>query len=145
MPGGRVETHRDDSAFATGTHKNLANSAFLNDPGKDFKSCGVQVDSLIRNTTDGSEGAITAVTEDTVSVTLAGGTDNDWDIGDEYEIYITDTYDSIISSVWTDKRYGRKYDKDKLHKGLIPDDIDIDEYRSHVWGPNQPEKRHDGR
>ena len=140
MSGGRVEVHKDVDPLAIGTHKRGSNSSNLVDPGADFKSCSVQVGSLIKNTTDGSEGAITAVTEDTVSVTLAGGTDNDWDVGDEYEIYITDTYNSIISSIWTDRRFGRKYEKDKLDRGYIPEDIDLDQWQSNVFGPGQPEK-----
>lgn len=145
MSGGRIEIHRDDYPMFAGTHKRGANSAKLVDPGADFKSCGAQVGSLIKNTTDGSSGAITSVTEDEVGVTLAGGTDNDWDVGDEYEIYITDTEDSIISSNWTDLRYGRKYDKDKLVKGIIPGDEDLDEWSTHkIFGPGQPSRRHTG-
>jgi len=38
------------------------------------------------NSTDGSSGFITANTSDTVTATLAGGTGNDWDDDDTYEI-----------------------------------------------------------
>lgn len=48
------------------------------------------VDALIGmqvfNQTDGSSGFITDNDGDTVTATLAGGTDNDWDDGDVYEI-----------------------------------------------------------
>jgi hypothetical protein len=40
----------------------------------------------IYNTTDGSNGSITANTATTVTATLAGGTENDWDTGDAYII-----------------------------------------------------------
>ena len=61
-----------------------------------------------------------------------------WDYGDEYEIYLTDTEDTLISSIWTDRRYGRKSERRSLHNGLRPEDIDLDEYESHVFGPGQP-------
>lgn len=41
---------------------------------------------VIYNVTDGSYGTITAETATTQTATLAGGTDNDWDEGDEYLI-----------------------------------------------------------
>jgi len=44
------------------------------------------VGSTIYNTTDGSSGRITANTAITVTATLAGGTDNDWDTGDAFTI-----------------------------------------------------------
>ena len=132
-----IETHRDDTPFAYGTHKRGNNSASLIDPKADFKSCGVQVGVLIRNTTDGSEGLTTSVEEDEIEVTLAGGTDNDWDVGDEYEIYLTDTYNSKISSIYTDKSRGIKYDKEKLEKGWIPEDVDWD---NKEWSDGFPEK-----
>lgn len=137
-----VETRIDDEPFAYGTHARGNNSASLIDLGKDFKSCGVEVDMLLKNTTDGSEGAITAVTEDTVTATLADGTDNDWDVGDEYEIYLTGTEDSFISSIYTDKSRGWKVTSpDELDEDTewFPEDIDVDEYDDYAWGPGQPE------
>lgn len=141
MPGGVAEIHRDDSPFATGTHKGADGAAVLYDPGADFKSCGVQTEVLIKNTTDESTSETTAVTEDTVTGVLTGGSNNSWANGDTYEIYITDTEDSIISRIWVDRRYGRKSDKEKLYKGLRSEDMDIDEFTDHhVWGPGQPQK-----
>jgi len=140
MPGGSIETHLDDTPLATGTHKGSTHATILNDPGADFRSCGVQTDVLIKNTTDGSEGQVESRMEDTVTCdALTGGTNNAWTAGDTYEIYITDTEDSQISSTWTDKRYGRKHDKRLLDHGLIPEDIDADEWESNVFGPGQPE------
>jgi len=145
MSGGRVEVHKDDYPIFAGKHKRTPNSASLIDPGADFKSSGAEVGSLIKNTTDGSEGAITSVSEDQIGVTLTGGTDNDWDVDDEYEIYITDTEDSIISTIWTDKRFGGKVTKkSELHRGLKPEDIDLDEWTNNVWGPGQPSRKHTG-
>jgi hypothetical protein len=140
MPGGVLEKHIDDSPLATGTHKNLAASAYLSDPGADFKSCGVMTDVLIKNTTDGSSGTVSAVTEDTVTGTLSGGTNNSWAIGDTYEIYITATENSTISTIWTDKSRGWRSDKVKLDRGWKPEDVDLDRDERHVFGPGQPEK-----
>lgn len=135
-----VELHKDDDPFATGTHKGPDASADLIVRGADFKSCGVQVGVLIKNTTDGSSGETTAVTENSVSATLAGGTDNAWDYDDEYEIYITDAENSLISSIYVDKRYGRKADREDMGRNLLPEDEDLDEYIDHVFGPGQPER-----
>ena len=44
------------------------------------------IDMQVFNQTDGSSGFITANTATTVTATLAGGTDNDWDDDDLYEI-----------------------------------------------------------
>ena len=168
MSGGVLEVHRDSEPFATGTHKGSWASANLRVPGADFKSCGVQTGVLIKNTTKGSTGTITAVSEDEVTAVMSvvAGTplidadgevvyDSDgtirymqpedgdptvyWNYGDTYEIYLTDTEDSVISSIWTDKRFGRRTDKTKLYKGLRKEDIDLDEYKKNVFGPGQPE------
>lgn len=40
----------------------------------------------IRNLTDGSSGKIVSNTANTITATLAGGIDNDWDVDDRYEI-----------------------------------------------------------
>jgi hypothetical protein len=140
MSGGVAEIHRDNDYLATGTHKGSDNAAALSDPGADFKSCGVVVGSLIRNTTDGSEGAITSVTEDEIGVTLAGGTDDDWDNGDVYEIYKTDTYNKRISSIWCDRSRGWRSDKEKLDRGWRLSDVDLDRDTPDVFGPGQPER-----
>lgn len=134
-----VEVHRDNSPFAFGTHKRGDSSSVLIDPGANFKSCGVQTGVLAKNTTDGSEGEISTVSEDQIECTLSGGTDNDWDVGDEYEIYITDTYNSVISSIYTDRSRGWKSDKEKLDQGWRPEDVDLDRDNKHVFGPGQPE------
>lgn len=132
----------------TGTHRGADGVSVLYDPGADFKSCGVDpnVGQLVLNDTDGSEGVVTAVTEDTVTCTLAGGTDNDWDNGDTYIILKTDTEDSTISQHWTDRRFGQKVvNPNQLDEdGVFPADVDIDEEDDEVFGPNQPEKHYRG-
>lgn len=140
MPGGVAEINRDDTPFATGTHKGSTHATILNDPGADFRSCGVQTAVLIKNTTDGSSGQITARDENTVTATLTGGTNNSWTAGDTYEIYRTATEDSIISTIWTDRSRGWKSDKDELVKGWRKEDLDIDRENPHVWSPGFPER-----
>jgi len=77
----------------TGVHKTGASSAFYVDTeGRDLAALGVVVGMIIENQTDGSRGAITAIgdseaTNDKITVSLAGGTDNDFDVGDAVIIY----------------------------------------------------------
>jgi len=138
MSGGVLEVHNCDenNYHASGTHKGPDSCAYLWDKGKNFLSCGVALDMIVHNTTQETNGTITAVTEDTVTDDT-----NTWDNGDEYEIYIQ-TKDTRISSIWTDRRYGRKTDRDKMVKGLRPEDRDLDEEGKHVFGPGQPERSH---
>lgn len=81
--------------IATGTHTGLANAASLTDNTKDFVALGVQPNHVVRNTTDGSrttvrqvQGLTTVVFPETTPGTpdIFGGTDNDFDVGDAYEI-----------------------------------------------------------
>lgn len=295
MGRGIPEVHLDSASdpLFSGTHKGADGASVLSDPGAEFLSCGVHsdLDLVIKNTTDGSEGTITAATEDTVTATLSGGTDNvwhkfnpvkivngdmeldsNWDdlsspttnersttqkhggtysrrfvsgglntgiqsdvfttvtgmyyfyifwvfpvddnrirmsirhgddsdwacyntfdnltlnawnqcsfgyyetrggsgiarlrlydhwgnngytwyvddvVGgevnpDEYVILKTDEEDSVISTIYTDRRFGQKaLSKDQLVDGLFPEDIDLDQNNDHVWGPGQPQKIHD--
>lgn len=123
-----MEVHKDNSPFAFGTHKRGNNSASLVDPKADFKSCGVMTGVLIKNTTDGSEGLITSVEEGEIGVTLAGGVNNYWDVDDEYEIYLTATYNSKISSIYVDRSRGWRSDKETLDKGWKLEDVDRDKH-----------------
>ena len=67
-------------------HSGAANAAALT-----FVGTGVTADELIgmwvRNDTDGSMGPITDNTSTVVTATLAGGTDNDFDIGDKCSLW----------------------------------------------------------
>lgn len=76
-----------DVTTYTGTHDGAGNASSLTDSGASFPTTGNGlVGCKIKNTTDGSEGFITANTATTVTATLAGGTDNDWDASDAYQI-----------------------------------------------------------
>lgn len=77
----------------TGLHKSgYPSSAFLVDSaGRNLVTLGAMVGYPIYNVTDGSSGVITAIgdaaaTNDKVTVTLTGGTDNDWDQDDSFQI-----------------------------------------------------------
>ena len=117
MPGVPV-THKDDDYLVTGTHHGSVGEGGIIVPGigyvidrsKDFRTCGLEpdLDLVVKNTTDGSAGALTAVTEHTFTCTLAGGTNNTFANGDTYQILKTDTEDSIISTHYTDVLFGRK-------------------------------------
>lgn len=135
------ETHRDTDALATGTHKGAA-SLTISDPGKDFKSCGVAVGLAVRNSTDVSAGLVTAVTENTVTCTLSGGSLNTFTSGDTYAIYKTSAYNTKLSTIYVDKRYGRRaITRAELTKdNLFPDDVDLDENGENVFGPGQPRR-----
>ena len=68
---------------ATPTHDGANDAATLTDGGESF-TVDEWVGYTIYNTTDGSQGLVTANTATTVTAVLYGGTDNDWDAGDAY-------------------------------------------------------------
>ncbi len=143
-------THIDDAdaPLMTGTHKGADGASVLSDPGADFKSCGADpnVGQLVLNDTDSSEGVVTAATEDTVTCTLAGGSNNSWANGDTYIILKTGVENSVISTHWEEKRFGTKVTNpaELNEDGVFPADADIDEEDEEVWGPGQPELNYRG-
>jgi hypothetical protein len=137
-----VEIHLDSSPLATGTAK--ATGAVLADPGADFKSCGIVAGLYIENETDGSHGAVSEVTENTVTGTLSGGTVNGWIAGDTYNIYKTATKNAEISRIYTDRRFGTKvFRRGELneHGNRHKDGEDLDANDENVFGPGQPWRR----
>jgi len=76
---------------SSGTHTGANNASVLTDISADFANEGVEVGMTVVNETDGSQGIITAVTATTITATLTGGTDNDWDTNDVYYI-LTDKW-----------------------------------------------------
>jgi hypothetical protein len=71
----------------TGTHTGAANQAALTDSAASFPTAATGLTGWrITNTTDGSSATILSNTATTITATLAGGTDNDWDTGDVYQI-----------------------------------------------------------
>jgi hypothetical protein len=72
--------------LASGTHTGANNQPILTDAGASFDTDGIFVGDFVRNITDGSVARITAFTVNTITGTLQGGTDNDWDTNDAYEV-----------------------------------------------------------
>ena len=73
-------------AAATGTHTAGTSTTVMTDSGAAF-TVDALIGMTIRNLTDGSSGVITDNDATTITVSaLAGGTDNDWDTNDEYEV-----------------------------------------------------------
>jgi type IV pilus assembly protein PilY1 len=74
--------------FATvavaGSHTGSDDATFLTDENADFVNDGIQTNDFIFNTSDGSYGKVTGVTATTITATLIGGSDNDWDTDDGY-------------------------------------------------------------
>jgi len=69
-----------------GTHDGANNQAVLSDANASFRKISSIVGWTVFNLTDGSSGTITVQTPTQITATLSGGTDNDWDTGDQYHI-----------------------------------------------------------
>lgn len=69
-------------------------AALYTSAGATLVSDGVKVGDWAINTTDSSSCRITAVTTTTLACTLAGGTENDWDIGEALVVIAGITIDS---------------------------------------------------
>lgn len=77
----------------SGHHDGGDGQAVMNDSLKSWE-VNALVGRVITNVTDGSSGTITANTAATVTATLSGGTDNDWDDDDVYSIPLADVVNS---------------------------------------------------
>lgn len=75
----------NNGVAASGTHDGSANASVLTDSGESW-TVNQWVGYRIYNTTDGSHGDITANTATTITATLQGGSENDWDVSDAYYI-----------------------------------------------------------
>ena len=86
---GSLWTNRAPAArvIRNGTHTGANNSASLYD-NDHFWLTNSLVGCFVWNVTDGSYGTITSNTEHIVVATLSGGTDNDWDTDDVYQITV---------------------------------------------------------
>jgi hypothetical protein len=73
------------SSTLSGAHDGGNDEAVLTDSGEDWGTDQF-VGYTISNTTDGSSGTVTANTATTITATLSGGTDDDWDTGDAYTL-----------------------------------------------------------
>ena len=132
MGGAIAEIHRDTDPLIAGTHAGGTGTT-LTDNGQLFNMLAY-AGLAIRNTTDSTSGNITTVTDDHNLVT-----DVTFHNGDEYEVYCTTTYNSKISTIYTDRLAGHKVtERSQLIDGRLPEDNDLDRRDDHVFGPGQP-------
>jgi len=82
----------------SGTHDGANNAATLSDSTAPWAGMSL-AGMAVYNLTDGSLGWITANDDDSVTATLAGGTDNDWDTGDTYQIAAPRFGDAYCDSI----------------------------------------------
>ncbi len=84
-----VASNRGFDKTFTGAHDAGTSATVLTDTGEAFPTNNDFKDSLVQNITDGSFGIITSNTATTVTVSaLTGGSGNDFESGDLYEIFI---------------------------------------------------------
>jgi len=112
-----------------GTHTGADGAAALTDAEAHFV-VNELVGLTIKNLTDGSSGLITANTGTTVTATLVGGTDNDWDSGDAYIIegagYDTEDWDSFTPAFGAGSsiRQTEHYDVDPVYLKVLVENLD---------------------
>src|SRR6185436_6643040 len=83
----------------TGTQDGGTSSTVLTDGSETFTSKVIAGDKVY-NLTDNSSGTVTSVSGSTVTMSggLTGGTDNQWENGDKYELYASDFQDLTAGS-----------------------------------------------
>lgn len=101
--------YRDTPVYLSGTHDGAGNAAALTDSTAAFPTDVDLIGGTIYNLTDGSSGTITANTGTTVTATLSGGTDNDWDVSDVYYIIAPGLVDLPLIG----------HDNNQMHMGLL--------------------------
>ena len=129
MSGGIRVTHLDSDPLFTGTHDGADSSSYLQSMGAMFKTLGAIPGLYVENETKGTSGVIHSSTDDVVYTnsgclpfTLPFTLPMEWDNGDTYNIYKTDTKNAPISYEWTDVSRGwQAYPRD-LVKGWMPED-----------------------
>lgn len=90
------------SSLLSRAHDGGANASVLTDSQANFVNAGVRanVGMILYNLSDGSSGPVTAVTLNTMTATLAGGAENDWDAGDVYRIVTVDAQEIARAEHW---------------------------------------------
>ncbi len=83
---GMTVLNTSDSAV-TGSHDGSSGASILTDSGEIW-TVNEFVGRIISNNTDVSTGLITANSATTITATLSGGTDNDWDAADTYTVKV---------------------------------------------------------
>jgi hypothetical protein len=82
----------------------VANATVCTDINGNFVASGIQVGMVALNVNDGSQGQISVVTATTFTVTLAGGTNNVWALGDNYTI-LAGEYGVVTGLESSDEQY----------------------------------------
>jgi len=90
--------------LASGSHDGSSGASTLTDSTASWTTDEF-VGKKIVNVTDGSTGSITANTATTITATLSGGTENDWDAGDEYRVANHADYANVFKIVPRIKQY----------------------------------------
>ena len=114
----------------SGTHTGSNNSASLDDTAVNFNDWNVQAGDIIVNSTDGSVGIVSTPMATSLTVnTLTLGTDDDFDTGDEYVVYVN-TLGSRLRSTADAASSGLTLvdtNRDFNELGVLPGDV-IDKY-----------------
>jgi hypothetical protein len=82
---GALQTDIQYEVTIAGTHTGSSGAAVLTDTTKAW-AVNALAGKVITNSTDGSTATIVSNTEQTITGTLSGGTDDDWDAADVYSI-----------------------------------------------------------
>lgn len=112
MTGLVLDLRSEDLVAEEGSHTGDNGANALTDSAQNWV-VNALVGMVVHNITDGSHGTITANTATTVTATLAGGTDNDWDTSDVYSIQ--GGADSIFR--WTNAAPMRRAEFSGVHDG----------------------------
>lgn len=107
-----------------GWHTGSGNEAYLVDAeGRDFVKLGVETGMAVANRTDGSSATVTAITNenatnDKITMTLSGGTDNDWDVDDYFLIDIDSTTEFQGGNTFQNPHFVNQSDANKYVSGV---------------------------
>ena len=130
MSGGVRVTHTDSDPLFTGTHDGPDGSNYLQDMGAMFKTLGAINGLYVENETKGTNGSLDYATDNivytgdaTLPAVLPFTLPIEWDNGDTYNIYKTDTKGSVISYTWTDVSRGWAAYPQELVNGWLPEDV----------------------
>lgn len=96
----------------TGTNLVAHATTCTDTSGRTLSSLGVLAGMMALNVTDGSKGQIASVSGSTFTVTLTGGTNNTWALGDSFTV-LAGEY-GVVTSLTGDEEYVFSSDKGEL-------------------------------
>jgi len=114
---------------ATGTHDAATSATVMEDSTASF-TVNEFVDEIIHNTPDGSQGVVVSNTATTITVaSLKGGTDNQFENGDKYDIYaptarVADAAVEMLTNTFSGNKPLSEIDLVSLYD--IQDALDVD-------------------